>query len=127
MHLAKVAGSDNLSDILTKNVPREILERHIHGMGAEFQVGRADNAVHLHVIQRQLRQAKANLSNVKNAKLKDSDGHRVDAALIDEMADSLWITVVRAEHRADEFLIQEIEEWERKVCRQEGRWPSVNS
>ena len=127
MHLVKVAGSDNLSDILTKNVTREILERHIAGMGAEFKDGRADKAIHLHLLQRRLRQAKAILNNVKNANMESHEEKKIDESVSDDMVDHLWITVVRAESMADEFLVGEVEEWEREVCRQEGRWPSDNS
>ena len=61
MKLDKIHGSLNISDMLTKNVGREILERHIAGCSAQFMGGRATKAVHLHLIQRGIRQLRAEI------------------------------------------------------------------
>ena len=42
--LAKVAGQDNVSDILTKHVDRATLERHMLAMGLREAYGRATSA-----------------------------------------------------------------------------------
>ena len=59
LSLNKIPGADNVSDLMTKNVSREILERHVKGLSGTFTDGRAQKAVQLHVIQRQVRQLKA--------------------------------------------------------------------
>ena len=64
--LSKIDGAKNTSDLLTKNVNREILERHIEGCGARFLEGRAENAVHLHLIEKDIKKLTAELKHIKN-------------------------------------------------------------
>ena len=42
--LAKILGADNPADILTKYVPREVLEKHLITMQCRFEDGRAASA-----------------------------------------------------------------------------------
>ena len=42
--LEKVPGADNPADILTKNVGRDILIKHMDNLGLEYEVGRAGSA-----------------------------------------------------------------------------------
>ena len=42
--LEKVPGADNPVDILTKNVGRDILIKHMENLGLEYEVGRAETA-----------------------------------------------------------------------------------
>lgn len=42
--LEKVPGADNPADILTKNVGRDILIKHMENLGLEYEVGRAETA-----------------------------------------------------------------------------------
>ena len=42
--LNKIAGADNPADILTKNVTRELLEKHCSAMGLRVEAGRAASA-----------------------------------------------------------------------------------
>ena len=40
IEIVKVRGEDNLADILTKHVPRELLDKHLRGIGCERRSGR---------------------------------------------------------------------------------------
>ena len=44
LQLVKVLGADNPADILTKYVPREVLEKHLQFMHCYFESGRAESA-----------------------------------------------------------------------------------
>ena len=48
--LNKVNGLDNVSDILTKNVPPQALAKHQRGLRMEFRDGRALTAVELYAV-----------------------------------------------------------------------------
>ena len=50
LHLNKVKGLDDVSDILTKNVPLQVLAKHLQGMRLEFRDGRAATAVELYAL-----------------------------------------------------------------------------
>ena len=67
MTLTKVPGADNRADIATKNVNGEIIERHVAGTSGEFASGRAEKAVQIHHLDRDIRQLKWELK--KNASL----------------------------------------------------------
>ena len=45
--LNKVPGNDNCADAMTKNVSKEILERHVRGMSGDYRDGRAEKAVQI--------------------------------------------------------------------------------
>ena len=47
----KVLGTKNPSDVLTKHVPGELLERHIETMGMESRGGRAESAPELNSVE----------------------------------------------------------------------------
>ena len=59
IHFQKVHGSMNFSDIHTKNVAKDLIEKHIAAMGCAFREGRSEAAVQLHSIRRMERQRKA--------------------------------------------------------------------
>ena len=42
--LTKIAGAENPADISTKNVTREIIEKHCKNMGLRLEAGRAASA-----------------------------------------------------------------------------------
>ena len=42
--LIKVAGKDNMADMLTKHTDRATLERHVHALGLRVEHGRAQSA-----------------------------------------------------------------------------------
>ena len=45
--LEKVAGSENVADILTKYVDRSTLQKHLASMGLRAETGRAELAPHI--------------------------------------------------------------------------------
>ena len=47
----KVLGTKNPSDILTKHVPAELLDRHLGTMGVQVQDGRAESAPELNTME----------------------------------------------------------------------------
>ena len=51
LHYKKVLGTKNPSDVLTKHVPGELLERHLEVTGAEPRGGRAETAPELNSIE----------------------------------------------------------------------------
>ena len=122
MQLAKVAGTDNVSDVLTKNVTREILERHMDNLKAEFKSDKAEKAIELHLVKRQVRQAKAVLNGLKKSKRSDQCMLELNEVDVDHMLDELQSVVEQDELAADKFFLQQIDEWERKLCREEGMW-----
>ena len=60
----KVPGAENCSDLMTKNVSRELIERHVTIMNAKFMGGRTESAVQLHVVEKKIRQAKVAIGMV---------------------------------------------------------------
>ena len=49
--MAKIPGEDNPADVLTKNVPADILMRHLESMNVELKDDRAAAAPNLMIIQ----------------------------------------------------------------------------
>ena len=120
LKMHKVNGADNVSDILTKNVGRELLERHSSSMDMEFRDGRAEKAVQLHLLQRKVRQAKAELRALLSVEDKIEDIEPINANLISEMLDDFECALQILEAKDDATVDACVDEWERKQCRQEG-------
>ena len=66
LRLNKINGTENCSDLMTKNVSRELIARHCKAMSMEFKDGRAENAVQLHVMKKRIRQVKAEIKARKS-------------------------------------------------------------
>ena len=62
--MAKVDGSNNRTDVLTKCVPRDMGEKHIMAISCEFRDGSFETAAQLHSLMRKERQLKHQLRNV---------------------------------------------------------------
>ena len=120
LQMHKVNGTDNCSDILTKNVSREILERHCATMDMEYRDGRAEKAVQLHLVQRKVRQTKAEIQMLQNANIKDPKDEPIDANLLENCMADADCVLQKAMMKSDEVMMSCITEWERKLCRQEG-------
>ena len=122
LSLNKIPGADNIADLMTKNVPREILERHVNGLRGKFVEGRADNAVNLHLLARQIRQTKAITRNVLDKKKGPS--HTVQEhfsiEMIEEMADNFEEQLMRIELERDRVIESNYIKWTKDQCRQEG-------
>lgn len=120
LKMGKVSGTDNCSDILTKNVSREILERHASGMDMEYREGRAEKAVQLHLLQRKLRQARAEVKSLKSAKTIVTIDEPTNANNIEDIIGDADALLRKADEKGNDQLEIYITEWERKLCRQEG-------
>ena len=48
----KTPGSENVADLFTKNVSREVCEKHVRNLGCVFEQGRAECAAQLHAISK---------------------------------------------------------------------------
>ena len=126
----KVAGSINNADAMTKNVPREILERHMQAMSGVYVEGRAEKAVQLHCLDREIRQLRFELRKMrckteeslntlsrtpKVLKVEDEPNH--DAHFEDSYIESL---VNHIENEVDDIIEQARSEWCNTQCRQRG-------
>ena len=120
LRLKKVNGSENCSDMMTKNVSRELIDRHSKVMSIEFRDGRAENAVHLHLVQRRIRQAKAVLKALREVSVKTNNDDHVDRAIIEKLTDEYEDAMVEIEEKDEKAIDQEIAEWGRRLCKQEG-------
>ena len=86
----------------------------------EFRDGRAEKAVQLHLLQRKVRQAKAELRALLSVEDKIADIEPTNANLISEMLDDFESALQDLEAKDDFAVDACIAEWERKQCRQEG-------
>ena len=118
MTLTKVPGADNRADIATKNVNREILERHIAGMSGDFASGRAEKAVQIHHLDRDIRQLKWELK--KNASLTLVGNIDAGDDFTESEVNNIEGHVKSVEERHWKAVEKYIDEWERNFCRQEG-------
>ena len=125
LRLKKVNGSENCSDMMTKNVSREIIDRHSKAMSIEFRDGRAENAVHLHLVQRRIRQAKAELRALKDVKVKHDNEVHIDHGIIEKFTDDYEAGIEELEEKYEMAIGQETAEWGRRLCKQEGAHVSV--
>ena len=66
IRMAKVDGSKNPADMLTKCLPRDLSERHVKAINCAFQEGRAETAAQLHSLRRRERQLKHELREQAN-------------------------------------------------------------
>ena len=48
MEFKKVHGHANAGDMMIKNIPKEVMVRHIEAMNCEWRLGRANVAAQLH-------------------------------------------------------------------------------
>ena len=53
----KTPGALNLADLFTENVPRQVCEKHMEGLGCTFESGRAGVAAQLHSIKNRIEKA----------------------------------------------------------------------
>ena len=87
--IAKVPGEDNPSDILTKNVPSEVLMRHLHAMNMFPYIDRASTAPKL-----------AGIKLLNDGISGDPQGGPTDKWYTEEEGIEGSITVTRAHERA---------------------------
>ena len=63
MDIRKIAGSENIADMFTKNIGQQLMERHISAMMLDYRIGRATTAAELHALTK----AKAELTKTRKA------------------------------------------------------------
>ena len=117
--LGKIPGSDNPSDVMTKNVSRELLEKHLSGLSCMFSEGRADKAVNLHLLSKMIRQAEAELKGMKNK--SQSQCARVDWDKVNIIEHDIESYVCNAEFDAMVRGDQLIDSWRKEQCREIGQ------
>ena len=66
--MKKADGTKNPADVQTKNVPREVCEKHIRVIGCTFREGRASSAAQLHSLRKQHMQLISLFRKLENAK-----------------------------------------------------------
>ena len=66
IRLSKVPGRENNSDTITKNVSRELLERHLQSMGGKFIERWAEKAVELNAVEKQVCQVEAEVKGLRS-------------------------------------------------------------
>ena len=122
LSLNKVPGVDNIADLMTKNVPREILERHTKGLHGEFVDGRAEKAVQLHLLAKQVRQTRAITKNVMNKKKEPSHTQQEHFCqeVIGDMADNFEVCMMKIELKRNEVIEENFVRWRKEQCRQQG-------
>ena len=42
--LSKIPGADNVADLMTKHIPRDVMQKHMRAMGLHAEDGRASSA-----------------------------------------------------------------------------------
>ena len=52
LEVRKIHGLANAGDLMTKNVPHEVIKRHVAAISCEWREGRAFSAAQLHTILR---------------------------------------------------------------------------
>ena len=121
LSLEKVPGSENRADTMTKNVTREILERHIEGMGGVFASGRAKKAVQIHQLERCIRQRQWDLKTIKSVNEDSLNSIVVDDEFVDLILEDIEAFVIKKEMMKQNAIERGTKEWERRFCREEGR------
>ena len=56
----KTPGADNVADLFTKNTSRDTCEKHVRGLGCQFEEGRAECAAQLHRIEKLMSEVTSN-------------------------------------------------------------------
>ena len=90
VQLSKIPGADNTSDLMTKNVAREVLERHVTSMSGRFAVGRAGNAIERNVIKRKIRQQSAELRMLRSKNSVENQSIKGEVKLLTLTTLSAW-------------------------------------
>ena len=121
---AKVKGTENPSDLFTKYLSREMIDKHLKVMQAEKSEGRSSKAAQLHQLQKKVRQLKAQVRNKEvHAVRKVEDEPRY--------AEEEWtIGMVReyahkVETKNDSLVEGGYQEWKHGQCKQLGRSRSL--
>ena len=119
MKLGKIPGAENPSDVMTKNVSRELLERHLNGLSCMFSDGRADKAVNLHSVSKSIRQAEA---EIKGMRCRGNFQHVVtNNEKIDIIEHDFESYVCKEEFDALIRGDQLIDRWKKERCREVGQ------
>ena len=120
IRMKKVVGSENCSDILTNNVSREILEKHAAGMNMEYRGDRAEKAVQLHLIQRKVRQARAEINALEASRVRSKQDEPIRSDLIGEFVDNTDQVLRKSMMKSNDVPKMNINQYEKQVCRHEG-------
>ena len=112
----KINGTMNPADLFTKHLSREAKEKYTTMLGANKTEGRSDKAAQLHVLQRKVRQLRAQVK--KKASInKDVD----DDSRLKKFEEADFVGYVRqAEGKLEEALDEKYLDWMKHQCRSEG-------
>ena len=112
----KINGTMNPADLFTKHLSREAMEKYTTMLGANKTEGRSDKAAQLHVLQRKVRQLRAQVK--KKASInKDVD----DDSRLKKFEEADFVGYVRqAEGKLEEALDEKYLDWMKHQCRSEG-------
>ena len=116
VNLGKMPGANNPSDIITKNVARELLEKHMAGLGGVYAEGRAVKAVNLQHINRLIRQTQADIRDLKKHDVAQQ--HVVEDNMVNMNIHNFESFLCDAEFQAVCRLDEVIKEWKGTQCKQ---------
>ena len=85
-------------------------------MGRASWGGRAEKAVHLHSVEREIRQLTAELKHIKNQHQATVRQRPVDMSDIGEP----HLLLMKSEESMNSIVERGIAQWERRLCREEG-------
>ena len=121
LRLAKVAGSLNNADVMTKNDSREILERFIGNINGTFAEGRAGKAVNLHLLDKKIRQLNAEVRALQSLEQQGSNfGDDIDNSNDDEFIANIDERVLHIEQNVMKVIEDSWLGWKQRQCKQRG-------
>ena len=112
----KINGNMNPADLSAKHPSREAMEKYTIVIGANQTEGRSDKAAQLHVLQKKVRQLKA---QVKKKTLTKNDGN--GESRLKELEEADFMGYIRqAEVNIEKALDEKYRDWIKHQCRSEG-------
>ena len=120
LSMNKVPGSSNCADAMTKNVSREVLERHIEGMSGFFLDGRAEKAVQIHNLARYVRQLRFTANKLRKANEINNVDEPKDDKFVDVILKDLDEHVRNLESTTERNIENNFENWKVEQSRQIG-------
>ena len=76
--------------------------------------GRADKAVHLHMVQKEIRHFSAELKSIRSRR------HAQSIDSVSNYHDVEGVLMMHINEKEESMIANAIDQWERKMCREEG-------
>ena len=114
----KTPGVDNIADMFTKNLPRQVCETHMKNLGCSFESGRAEVAAQLHRINKKVERAQECLFRDQDASNGTGVTEEIQLDWSGIESHCIESLIHYVEGKKDEVMSEAQDRWARRVSRE---------